>query len=170
MAQDKPVHLFFCYAPEDEPLRKELEKHLRLLERQGYLAGWSGQTVGAGEDWRAEIERRMAEAQIILLLISSDFIASDHLYEVELKRALQRRAEGASVFGVLLRPTDWEHGDLKPLEMLPRVDGKVAAITEWSLRDAAFRSVAERLREKLGVWGYTSVNRITVNPSVAHPR
>ena len=187
----KPVKLFFCYAPEDEPLRKELETHLTLLERQGYLDGWSGHTVGAGEDWSAEIERRMAEAQIILLLISADFIASDHLYEVELKRALQRREEGAYVFGVLLRPTDWEHGYLrpqeKPLEMLPYADkalwpvktlqglggpvpDTVVPVTEWPSHDLAFRSVAERLREKLGVWGYTSFNRITVNPSEAHPR
>jgi hypothetical protein len=169
MAQPTPVKLFFCYAPEDEPLRKELEKHLTLLERQGYLASWSGHSVGAGEDWRAEIERRMAEAQVILLLISADFIASDHLYEVELARALKRREEGASVFGVLLRPADWEHGQLKPLEMLPSVNGKVTSVTEWGLHDAAFRSVSEKLREKLYGWGYNSFSRITVNPSVAPP-
>src|SRR5262245_20667230 len=119
MFEPKPVKLFFCYAPEDEPLRKELEKHLTLLERQGYITGWSGGTVGAGEVLRAEIERRMSEARVILLLVSADFLASDQLYEVELKRALARRAEGALVFGVLLRPSDWEHGDLRGLEMLP---------------------------------------------------
>lgn len=169
MPETKPVKLFFCYAPEDESLRKELEKHLTLLERQGYIAEWSGQAVGAGEAWRVEIERRMNEAQVILLLVSADFIASDHLFEVELPRALQRRREGAHVLGVLLRPADWEHGDLKGLEMLPRLEGKVTSITESGIRDAAFRSVAERLREILGAWGYIS-RGISINPSVALPR
>jgi hypothetical protein len=185
MAQPAPVKLFFCYAPEDEPLRKELEKHLTLLERQGLLAGWSGRAAGAGDDWRAEIERRMNEAQVILLLISSDFIASDHLYEVELQRALKRKEEGATVLGVLLRPSDWRHGDLKAIEMLPRADGTtvfatttkglggvpqagVVPVTEWASHDAAFMRVAQAIRDKLGVWGY--VSRISVNPSEAHPR
>ena len=184
MAQPTPVKLFFCYAPEDEPLRKELENHLTLLERQGYLAGWSGRAAGEGDDWRAEIERRMNEAQVILLLVSADFIASDHLYEVELPRALKRREEGATVLGVLLRPSDWRHGDLKSLDMLPRTDGAtvfattprglggitpagVVPVTEWASHDAAFMSVAQTLREKLGVWGF--ISRISVNPSEAHP-
>jgi len=187
MAQPTPVKLFFCYAPEDEPLRKELEKHLTLLQRQGFLESWSGRTVGAGDDWRAEIERRMAEAKVILLLISADFIASDHLFEVELERALAHEKQGASVFGVLLRPSDWKHGKLRDLKMLPQADKSfqyetttdglggvaqdtVVPITEWPSHDAAFKSIAEALREKLGMWGYTSLNRITVNPSEAHPR
>jgi hypothetical protein len=185
MPAPKPVTLFFCYAPEDEPLRKELEKHLTLLERQGYITSWSWRGIGAGEDWRAEVERRMAEAKVILLLVSADFLASDHLYEVELKRALARRREGAHVFGVLLRPSDWKHGELRPLEMLPRpekgspwyvktVDGlggwgedTVVPVTEWPSHDAAFKSVAEVLRSRLRDWGY--VSRISVNPSEAHP-
>jgi len=167
MPASKPVKLFFCYAPEDEPLRKELEKHLTLLERQGYLTSWSGRGIGAGEDWRAEVERRMAEAHVILLLVSADFLASDHLYEVELKRALARRANGAHVFGVLLRPSDWEHGDLRSIPMLPDRDNGVVPVTEWPSHDAAFKRVAERLRSQLPDWGY--VSRISVNPSEAHP-
>jgi TIR domain len=169
MPASKPVTLFFCYAPEDEPLRKELEKHLTLLERQGYISSWSGRSIGAGADWRAEIERRMAEARVILLLVSADFIASDHLYEVELKRALARRAKGDHVLGVLLRPSDWEHGELRPLEMLPLPEGaaRVVPITEWGSHDAGFKRVAEALRARLKDWGYTS--RISVNPSEAHP-
>lgn len=167
MFEHKPVKLFFCYAPEDEPLRKELEKHLTLLERQGYITGWAGGTVGAGEVLRAEIERRMAEASVILLLVSADFLASDQLYEVELRRALARAAQGAHVFGVLLRPSDWEHGELRGLRMLPERGGQVVPVTEWPSHDAAFKRVAEALRDKLRDWGY--VSRISVNPSEAHP-
>ena len=170
MPASKPVTLFFCYAPEDEPLRNELEKHLALLERQGYISSWSGRSIGAGADWRAEVERRINEARVILLLVSADFLASDHLYEVELKRALARQAmHWATVFGVLLRPADWEYGKLaREVTMLPaRANGEVVAVTEWPSHDAAFKRVAETLRKSLEPLGPSS--RISVNPSEAHP-
>jgi TIR domain len=174
MPAQKPVSLFFCYAPEDEALRKELEKHLALLQRQEYITSWSSGRIGPGADRRAEIARHMTEAQVILLLVSVDFLASDDLYDVELDRALARRAEGAHVLGVLLRPTDWAHGKLKPLEMemlpetkAPGSDRKVVPVTAWPSHDAAFAAVAQALRDRLDKWGY--VSRISVNPSEAHP-
>jgi hypothetical protein len=168
MPAPKPVKLFFCYAPEDEPLRKELEKHLKLLEHQGYIKSWSSRLVGAGADQRAEVKRQMTEAQVILLLVSADFLASD---DVELDQAIARRKHGAHVLGVLLRPSDWRHGKLADLDMYPcqgGKDGKVVAVTSWPSHDAAFAQVAEELRARLRDWGY--VSRISVNPSEAHPR
>jgi len=178
MPAPKPVNLFFCYAPEDEPLRQELEKHLFPLQRQGYITSWSSSSIGAGAAYRAEIARRMNEARVILLLISADFLASDAVYDEELDRALARREAGAHVLGVLLRPADWEHGKLKRLDMVPkraaegvppgpyRTASKVVPVTEWPNRDAAFTAVAEAVRDALKEWGY--VSRISVNPSEAH--
>jgi hypothetical protein len=172
MPAPKPVSLFFCYAPEDESLRKELGKHLTLLQRQGYITSWSSSSIGAGASYRDEIARRMAEARVILLLVSADFLASDEVYDEELDRALARRDEGAHVLGVLLRPADWSHGKLRRLEMVPKrfPDGtgapKVVPVTEWPSRDAAFAAVAEAVRDRLKEWGY--VSRISVNPSEAH--
>jgi TIR domain len=173
MPEPKPVPLFFCYAPEDEALRQELEKHLTLLQRGGYITSWSGRSIGVGEDWRAEIERRMAEARVILLLVSVDFVASDYLYEVELERALDRRAsarEEVLVLGVLLRPTDWKHGKLTTVEMLPLQGREPLAVTSWSSHDAAFERVAQDLRPRLySVTGRLSGHGISINPSEAHP-
>ena len=176
MPAPKPVNLFFCYAPEDESLRKELGKHLTLLQRQGYITSWSSSSIGAGASYRAEIARRMAEARVILLLVSADFLASDEVYDEELDRALARRDDGAHVLGVLLRPADWEHGKLKRLEMVPKRvaessggggAARAVPVTEWPSRDAAFAAVAEAVRDRLKEWGY--VSRISVNPSEAHP-
>jgi hypothetical protein len=176
MPAPKPVKLFFCYAPEDETLCKELEKHLALLERQGYITSWASRHVGAGADHRAAVKREMAAANVILLLVSADFLASDDVYDVELDQALVRREHGAHVLGVLLRPSDWKHGKLQSLEMLPReagreagrTAGRVLAVTSWPSHDTAFSQVAEVLRAKLRDWGY--VSRISLNPSEAHPR
>jgi hypothetical protein len=181
MPGQTPVNVFFCYAPEDEELCQELERHLALLQREGDVRGWSSRRIGAGEDWRAESQRLMDRADVILLLVSADFLASDHLYDVELGRALARgRSE---VVGVLLRPCDWKQGALKDLLVLPVPPGKAdpLPVTAWSSTDEALARVAAWLREKAARLGKGAVahsdragsfaieGRITRNPSEAHP-
>jgi hypothetical protein len=181
MPVQTPVNVFFCYAPEDEGLREELERHLALLQREGDVRSWSSRRIGAGEDWRVESRRRMDRADVILFLVSADFLASDHLYDLELGRALSRgRSE---VVGVLLRPCDWKQGALKDLLMLPVPPGKAEPlpVTAWSSTDEALACVAAWLREKAARLGKGAVapsdrpstfaieGRITKNPSEAHP-
>src|SRR5687767_3923965 len=103
------ARLFYSYAHADEGLRKELEKHLSLLRRQGLIAGWHDRDILAGDDWRSSIDRHLAAADLILLLVSSDFLASDYCWSVELESALERhRAGRARVIPVILRSVDWQ--------------------------------------------------------------
>src|SRR3954470_1358357 len=85
-----PVEVFFSYSHKDESLRKRLEEHLSILRRQGIISGWHDRMIGAGQEWKGEIDRRLDSARIILLLISPSFLASDYCYDVEMKRALER--------------------------------------------------------------------------------
>ena len=84
---DSPIEVFFSYAHEDEALRDELAKHLSILKRQGAIQSWHDRQIGAGVEWEAEIAAHLESAQIILLLISADFLDSDFCYDNELKRA-----------------------------------------------------------------------------------
>jgi hypothetical protein len=72
----------------------ELVKHLRLLERQSVITGWHDRNISAGTDWKNAIDDHLESAEIILLLISADFLASDYCFDIELKRAMERHAEG----------------------------------------------------------------------------
>ena len=81
-----PIRLFYSYSHKDEELRKDLEEHLSLLKRQGYLVGWHDRMIGAGEEWRGQLDRNLEEAQVILLLISPSFLASDYCYDIETTR------------------------------------------------------------------------------------
>lgn len=163
----QPLHVVFCYAPQDEELCKALETHLSLLARQGYLTSWSSRKVGLGAEHRVEGTRALDRADLILLLVSAHFLASDHLYEVELRRALQRRAQRPEeVLGVLLRPCDWRHGDLAALDMHPRdASGDVVPVTSWPSVDLAFTRVAEKIRER----AQSRVGVLSLNPPPAHP-
>jgi len=139
------IELFYSYAQEDEVLRAELEKHLSLLKRQGYITGWHGRDISAGQEWEHEIDSHLNSAQIILLLVSPDFMASDYCYDIEVKRAIQRHESGeARVIPVILRPVDWHEAMFGKLKALPG-DGK--AVRLWPDRDAAFYDIARGIRE-----------------------
>src|ERR1051326_920204 len=123
-----PLPLFYSYAHEDEPLREQLEKHLRLLSRQGIISDWHDRQIVAGMNWEQEIDEHLNTASIILLLISSDFLNSDYCYDREMQRALERHKHGeAHVIPVILRPCDWHNAPFGHLQCVPR-DGK--AVTE----------------------------------------
>ncbi len=92
-----PVTLFYSYAHEDEGLRDELQRHLTILERRGVIRSWHDRAITAGSDWDHEIDQRLRTADVVLLLISNDFIASNYIFGVELDVAMQRQRSGEAV-------------------------------------------------------------------------
>src|SRR5204863_2324106 len=136
--------LFLSYAQEDEALRAQLEKHLRLLQRQGLISTWHDRLILAGSNQAQEIENQLNMASIILLLISADFLASDYCYGIEMQRALERHQRGkARVIPIILRPCDWQTSPFAPRQCLPH-DGK--AVTVWQNPDEAFLDIVQGLR------------------------
>ena len=82
-----PIPLFYSYSSLDKELRQQLERHLALLRNQGVIADWHDRQVDSGTEWEGQIHEHLNSAQVILLLVSSDFLASDYCYKIELKRA-----------------------------------------------------------------------------------
>ena len=112
------VKIFFCYAREDEALLKKLKTHLKPLQRQGLIDVWYDRDITAGTEWEREIKEHLNTAQIILLLVSPDFMNSDYCYSVEMQRALQRHeAREASVIPIILRPVSWEGAPFSKLQI-----------------------------------------------------
>jgi|GEM_PF-2335444 len=139
-----PIRALYVYAHEDEALRVQLEKHLSTLRRQGFIAEWYDRKIVPGTDWAVDINLHLQSASIILLLVSSDFLASDYIFGAEMEKALRRHYEGtARVIPILLRPVDWEGAPFAHLQALPS-DGK--PITVWDNRDTAFANVAKGIR------------------------
>jgi nucleoside phosphorylase len=140
--QQNGLNLFYSYATEDEKLRKELEKHLVTLRRQGLIRQSYANDIDAGLS--NDAARLLEEAQIILLLISPDFIADDNLYEKQLERALELQKEDkARIIPILLRPTPLKKTPLADVIVVPRNN---KPISEWSSKDAAFVEVSDEIR------------------------
>ena len=139
-----PLKIFFCYAREDERLLKKLETHLMALRRQGLIDIWHDRNISAGTEWEREINKHLNEADIILLLISPDFMASEYCYSKEMKWAMDRHDLGeALVIPVILRPVDnWKEAPFGKLQALPR-NGKPVTSTSWGKLDIALSNVSQ---------------------------
>jgi hypothetical protein len=135
------IKIFFCYAHEDEALLDKFKTHLRPLQRQGLIDVWHDRDISAGTEWEQEIEKHLNTAQIILLLVSPDFIDSDYCYGIEMKRAIERHEHGeARVIPVIFRPTLWHETALGKLQALPK---DARPVTDWPNLDDALHSIAE---------------------------
>jgi hypothetical protein len=117
------------------------------MERQGLVRSWHDREIGAGDLWKEAIDRNLQEADVILLLISADFLASDYCFDIEMKNALERHAAGkALVIPVILRPVDWYGTPFGKLQALPN-DGK--AVTTFENLDIALEQVAQGVRSAI---------------------
>lgn len=142
------IAVFLSYAHADEPYRRELQKHVSSLKREGIISLWHDREIGPGKDIDREISDKLEGAGIILLLVSPDFIASDYCYDVEMARAMEKHRSGsARVIPVIVRPCDWHSAPFGRLRALPN-DGK--AISTHANRDEAFLEVAQAIRTVAG--------------------
>src|SRR5690242_10034578 len=154
-----PVKIFFCYAHEDEALLKKLKAHLRPLQRAGLIDVWYDRDISAGTDWEQQIKEQLNSAQIILLLVSPDFMNSDYSFEIEMQQAIERDKRGeARVIPIILRPIYWRGAPFGKLRALP-TDAK--PVKSWTVPDEAFFNVAEGIRKV--------VEEIRQEPSLASP-
>ncbi len=144
-----PVTLFYSYAHEDEGLRDELQGHLKILERRGLLAPWHDRKIVPGQDWSQQIDKNLRAAELVLLLVSKDFIESDYIMGTELGAAMQRHVARQTVVvpivvrAVNLDPEDAEDLPFLKLQGLPT---DLRPVTSWSNRDEAWTDVAKGLR------------------------
>lgn len=139
-------NIFISYSHPDEVWRNELVRHLRVLERGGILQIWDTSEIQAGANWSAEIRERLDHADLAVILVSPDALASDFIVEVELPALiLRQRAGEIVVIPVLIKPSPWTvlegfaelqfaNSPSRPLAELSSVD-----------RDAAFAQIAERI-------------------------
>lgn len=139
------MRAFISYSHHDKAALDRLHVHLKNLTRGGHIETWYDRDILAGGDLNAEISRELEAADLFLLLVSPDFIASDYCVEREMKRALERHAAGAArVVPIIVEECDWKAmGELRQLKAVP-TDGK--AISEWANANTAYLNIVQELR------------------------
>jgi len=158
------VEVFCSYSHRDQALREELQTHLQPLQAKGLIYYWHDHAITAGDDWESRIDERLNSADLFLLLVSPDFMASRHC-QIEMQRALERRKAGkARVIPILLRHVDWHNSPLGKIQALPK-DGR--PITTWPDRDQAFKDVTIGVRRVAEKLARSHVQGLTISDSSA---
>lgn len=145
------VEICICYTHEDEWLRKELEKQFSVLVQQNLAIIWHEGKIAGGTEWKQAITMHIQTAQIILLLLSPDFIASEHYFDITL--ALQRHTrKEARVVPIILRSVDWQLTPLRDLKVLPT---NRVPVTLWQDRDQAWLHIVQMVSRIVAEIGET---------------
>lgn len=137
----RPLRLFVSAVCKDEESTSRLAVHLSGLTRDKIIAPWHVGMMGAGLDRVAETDRRFNEADVVVLLVSADAIASNGWYEL-MKRAIGR--SNVRVIPVVVRSCDYATTPLGDLAPLPR---NGIPVDRWPDREDAWAEVAREMRD-----------------------
>lgn len=136
--------VFLSYSHEDEVYKNELDVHLSMLKRSGKITTWNDRSIMGGEIWDDKIMEELSSSDIILLLISANFIASDYIWKQELPLVFRLQQEGkCKVIPVIVRPSDWKESEFARFQAFPR-DGK--PISTYQNKDEAYTEVVEGIK------------------------
>ena len=142
---NKKIKLFISYSHKDEYFKDKLETHLASLKRQNTIESWHDRKIIAGTVIENEVNENIYLADLILFLISSDFIASDYCYskEVDLAIKLYKRNK-IKIIPIIIRDCDWKELPFGNLLALPK-DG--IPIANWENEDTAFLNIIEGIKK-----------------------
>ncbi len=141
------IKLFYSYSHKDEDYREEMEKHLSTLRNNEFISEWYDRKISAGDEWEETINSEMENADIILLLFSADFIASESC-EKEVEKALELKAQKEIVFiPIILKKCAWM--DVNGMQKIQALPTDAKAVNLWDDKDTAWNSVYEGIKEKV---------------------
>lgn len=127
-----------------------------MLRREGLIEAWHDRKITPGQSLDGEIAKALEDADIVLFLVSSDFLSSPYCYDVEVARAMERQQAGeCAVLPVILRPCDWHSAPFGRLLAAPR---DALAVSRWGDRDEAMLDIARSVRRTVDL-------RLRVPPS-----
>lgn len=141
------ARVFVSYSHVDQGLRGQLDVHMATLKRQDVIEVWTDHCIRPGEPFDFNISAALEAADVILLLISPDFLHSDYCVTIEMQRALERASAGhAQAVAIILRPCDWQSMEIGCLKALP-TDG--VPVVKFPTLDDGFHYVVKHLRAML---------------------
>lgn len=149
----RPLKVFFSYSHKDTAIMNQLAVHLAPLKRLEKIETWSDKAIQAGDEWDESIKSNLRNSDIILFLVSADFIASSYIWEKEIPLAMELKNNSSErvkrVIPIYLRPFDFSGLAFSDMEMIPKEPKaqQLKAISQWENTDEAFMEVAKSIRE-----------------------
>ncbi|MDW6002481.1 leucine-rich repeat domain-containing protein [Vibrio mangrovi] len=165
------LKVFISYSHDDIDARRELQKYLINLERDGLIDIWQDGMINTGDDWHQSITGALEQADVVIMLVSQSFIASSYVHQVEMPKAMTLKEEGkAQIFPILLSQCDYQHWSIIPESVRTHItsgsgqqansvpmgrfqffpmneeEQRLTPINRWQYPEDAWTQVANRLR------------------------
>jgi len=140
-------NVFISFTDRDRPFRDELYNQLSTYIRNGQVNIWDKTMLIAGE-LTSKIITKLEAADIIIILMSSDYLADSNAYDIDLRIAEQRfEGQKAKILPVIVRPCMWEDTWLGGLSHQPKGEKAISQFTEqhaaWFEVATAFRALLQ---------------------------
>ena len=140
---------FVSYAHKDHKLYTEFRQHLKALEREFQFGFFDDQGLRHGDRWDPVLKQQIAEAHIIVMVLSPAFMASDYIMDEEVPAIMARaRAKDVLVVPVLLKDSRYRHV-VGALQVEPHCDRQLRAIDLWKPKAAGHRAAAEAIAQAI---------------------
>lgn len=144
----KRKKIFISYSHKDKIYFERLNVHLKPLEKKGLIEPWSDTRISAGEHWKKEIQKALDAAQVAVLLISADFLASDFIVDNELPPLLTKaNNEGATIIPIILKPCRFvRESNLSKFQAINIPEEPLISASEHE-SELIYDAVAQRIEE-----------------------
>ena len=140
--RERRGRVFVSYSHKDSAWLDKVLVFLRPIERAGSIEIWSDRRMEAGDQWREEIERALSNTDAALLLVSSDFLASDFIHNEELPRILeQAENRSTAVYSLILRPCRYGRSPLSKFQSFNSPDQSLYKLKGYEREELLVRVV-----------------------------
>lgn len=139
--------VFISYSHHDKEYAKDLQQHLKGLEREGKIGFWQDNKILPGQEWNEAIKENLYKADIIMFLISADYLAADYMWREELQIAIKRVHEKEAVIvPIIVRPCLWTQTDFAKFQVMP-IDphGRLTPVCKWDDEDDAMKVIVKEI-------------------------
>lgn len=136
--------LFISYSHVDKNDREQFQKYLAMLHRQEIVESWTDQEIVVGDEWEKELLQNLRDSDVIVFLVSQDFLSSSYCYEIEMQIAFEMHDAGkAAVVPILIRDCDWQASPISKFQVCP---SGAEPVHDWEKNEKAWMDVNKHIR------------------------
>src|SRR5215510_7964292 len=162
-SQHRNIQIYFLAAPEDQSVCEDVVKHLKPIIRNSAIPVdlISDFNIPSGAD-REQYKQRLFDADIVLALISVDFIDSDDIYNRNQKVIERYNNHQTVMIPILVRNCMWKATPFSSLPMVPKNLQPLNNKQFWNSQDDAVMAVVSDIYDSIN--GLAQTQREAAQP------